>query len=86
MFCYPKKKWLILGARDFSCAVSGFGQVSKKDYSNPLVIYCGRNRSIRSHARKSSGTQDRSGLATTPVGSGSPLQCTRHVKKVKRKR
>ena len=39
MFCYPKKKWLTLGARDFSCAVSGLGQ--KKDYSNPHVIYCG---------------------------------------------
>ena len=50
MFCYPKKKWLTLGARDFSCAVSGFGQ--KKDYSNPLVIYCSRHRSIQPHAGK----------------------------------
>ena len=49
MFCYPKKKWLTLGARNFSCAVSGLGQ--KKDYSNPHVIYCGRHRSILPHEK-----------------------------------
>ena len=32
MFCYPKKKWLTLGARDFSCAVSDFGQKKRLQY------------------------------------------------------
>ena len=55
---------LTLGARDFSCAVSDFGQVLKSD---PLLVSSafGRTRvglrptkrSSPSHARKTSGTQ-----------------------------
>ena len=55
----------ILGARDFSCAVSGFGQVLKSD---PLrrsclrpkaedVSACGRQRSLSHATKKISGSQ-----------------------------
>ena len=66
MFCYPKKKWLTLGARDFSCAVSGLGQKKKTTVTRTWYTAADTEASCRTR-EKTSGTQDRSGLASTPV-------------------
>ena len=48
-----------LGARGFSCAVSGFGQVLKSD-PREHVSACGRrNEAPRRRREKTSGTQGR---------------------------
>ena len=69
----------MLGARGFSCAVSGFGQVSIVTQALPLADRLLANKAIKACRKKTSSTQGKGSLVFYQIGAHSYLNLSGNV-------